>query len=149
MARLSIHIVSGGERVPLLHDASGVPLFYPTLFATTQLRNAGAAVNTIRNKWTDIVVLMRWAHSQGRDLVEEFTIGRWLTLADIVSLRDFAKLPSDDERALCESSAKARSPRHRPLSPALYLCTQSAQVRRGPGAGFHYRRRRVAGLRLH
>lgn len=92
MGRLSVHILGGGERVPMLHDASGVPLFYPTLFATTQLRNAGAAVNTIRNKLSDIVVLMRWERSNGRDLNTEFSCGRWLSLADIESLRDFAKL---------------------------------------------------------
>jgi hypothetical protein len=50
-------VLGGGERVPMLHDAQGLPLLYPTLFATTQLRNAAAAVNTIRNKLVDIVVL--------------------------------------------------------------------------------------------
>ena len=46
--RLSVHVMPGGERVPMLQDEQGLPLFYPTLFATSQLRNAGAAVNTIR-----------------------------------------------------------------------------------------------------
>jgi len=76
----------------MLHDAQGLPLFYPTLFATSLLRNAGAAVNTIRNKLADIVVLLRWESLQGRDLISEFRNGRFLTLADVVSLRDFAKL---------------------------------------------------------
>jgi len=76
----------------MLHDAQGLPLFYPTLFATSQLRNAGAAVNTIRNKLADIVVLLRWESLQGRDLISEFRNGCFLTLADVVSLRDFAKL---------------------------------------------------------
>ena len=92
MTRLSIHVLGGGERVPMLHDAQGLPLFYPTLFATSQLRNAGAAVNTIRNKLADIVVLLRWESLQGRDLISEFRNGCFLTLADVVSLRDFAKL---------------------------------------------------------
>ncbi|MDR2215742.1 MAG: site-specific integrase [Nevskiaceae bacterium] len=76
----------------MLHDDRGLPLFYPTLFATTQLRNAGVAFNTIRNKLADIVVLLRWEQQQGRDLTAEFMHGEWLSLADIVSLRDFAKL---------------------------------------------------------
>jgi integrase len=76
----------------MLHDARGVPLFYPTLFVTSQLRNAGAAVNTIRNKLADIVVLLRWESLQARDLISEFRNGRFLALADVVSLRDFAKL---------------------------------------------------------
>ena len=76
----------------MLHDDVGLPLFYPSLFATSQLRNAGAAVNTIRNKLSDIVVLMRWEQKHQRDLIEEFRNGRFLTVADVDSLRDFAKL---------------------------------------------------------
>ncbi len=76
----------------MLHDAQGLPLFYPTLFATSQLRNAGAAVNTIRNKLADIVVLLQWESLQGRDLISEFRNGRFLTVADVVALRDFTKL---------------------------------------------------------
>jgi hypothetical protein len=34
-------VLSGGERVPMLHDEHELPLFYPTLFVTSQLRNAG------------------------------------------------------------------------------------------------------------
>ena len=80
----------------MLHDEQGMPLFYPTLFATSQLRNAGAAVNTIRNKLADLVVLMRWEQCQGRDLISEFRSGRFLTIADVDSLRDFAKLDMRD-----------------------------------------------------
>lgn len=76
----------------MLHDDRGLPLFYPNLFATAQLRNAGAAVNTIRNKLADIVVLLRWERLRSRDLIAEFRAGRFLAVADIVSLRDFAKL---------------------------------------------------------
>lgn len=92
MSKLSVHVLGEGERVPMLHDERGLPLFYPTLFATSQLRNAGAAVNTIRNKLTDLVVLLRWEQAHGRDLIAEFRSGRFLTVADVASLRDFAKL---------------------------------------------------------
>ena len=92
VTRLSLHVLGGGERVPMLHDAQGLPLFYPTLFATSQLRNAGDAFNTIRNKLADIVVLLRWESRQARDLISDFRNGRFLTLADVVSLRDFARL---------------------------------------------------------
>lgn len=84
----------------MLHDAQGLPLFYPTLFATSQLRNAGAAVNTIRNKLADIVVLLRWESLQGRDLISEFRDGHFLTHADVVSLRDFAKLDMRHQREM-------------------------------------------------
>lgn len=92
MSSLAMRVMNQGERVPLLLDDQGLPLFYPTLFATSQLRNAGAAVNTIRNALTHIQVLLRWETQEGRNLVDEFTSGTFLSLPDIVSLRDFAKL---------------------------------------------------------
>ncbi|MHA8021257.1 site-specific integrase [Stenotrophomonas hibiscicola] len=90
--KLSVHVMQDGERVPMLQDESGVPLFYPTLYATSQLRNAGVAVNTIRNKLADLIVLLRWEVANCRNLISEFQGGRFLTIADVVSLRDFAKL---------------------------------------------------------
>lgn len=69
MPKLSVHVMQSGERVPMLQDELGLPLFYPTLFATSQLRNAGVAVNTIRNKLADLMVLLRWEAASRRDLV--------------------------------------------------------------------------------
>ncbi|MGE8258283.1 MAG: hypothetical protein ACN6RJ_02585 [Stenotrophomonas sp.] len=65
----------------MLHDERGLPLFYPTLFATSQLQNAGAAVNTIRNKMADLIVLLRWEQVHGRDLISEFRSGRFDALS--------------------------------------------------------------------
>ena len=91
MYQIVFHVLVDGERSPFLLDDRGCPLFYPTLFATSQLRNAGAAVNTIKNKLADIVVLLRWQEEQGRDLLADFSHGQFLTVADVVSLRDFTQ----------------------------------------------------------
>lgn len=82
----------------MLLDARGIPLFYPTLFATARLRNAGAAVNTIRNQLADVLVFLRWESTQKpkRDFISEFAQGKFLTVADVVSLRDFAALDMRD-----------------------------------------------------
>ena len=111
MYRLSAHVFGGGERVPLLHDARGLPLFYPTLFATAKLRNAGIAVNTIRNKLLDILVLLRWqAHQKSlRDLELEFARGEFLTLADVLSIRDFASRDMRDLEADGQSQSAGDS----------------------------------------
>lgn len=89
---VTIKRFSDGERVPMMMDASGLPLFYPTLYVTAQLRNAGLAVNTIRNRLADLTVLFRWEVVYSRDLLSEFKQGQFLDLPDIISLRDFAKL---------------------------------------------------------
>jgi integrase len=113
MYRLTSHILGNGERVPLLVDARGVPLFYPTLFATARLRNAGLAVNTIRNKLAEILVLLRWQTRQfpERDVEQEFQKGDYLTLEDIVSLRDFASRDMRDLETVAGHSRAKMSPK--------------------------------------
>jgi len=135
--RLSVHVLGGGERVPMLHDDLGLPLFYPTLFATAQLRNAGAAVNTIRNKLADIVVLLRWEQRQSRDVVAEFMRGQWLSLADIVSLRDFAKL---DMRALEPGGRHMAGPTKRSVVDFLEARVASRPAQPIIGGEQHYNR---------
>ncbi|MHC9036247.1 site-specific integrase, partial [Cobetia marina] len=71
-------------------------MFYPTLFTTVRLRNAGAAVNTIRNKLGDILVLLLWEAHNRRDLIAEFSQSRFLSLPDVLSLRDFMKRDTRD-----------------------------------------------------
>lgn len=88
---IAVRVLASGERALFLLDSRGCPLFYPTLFATSQLRNAGAPANTIKNKLAHIAVLLRWQDGRKRDLVADFRSSRFLTVADIVSLRDFAQ----------------------------------------------------------
>jgi len=95
----------------MLLDASGLPLFYPMLYVTAQLRNAGLAVNTIKNRLEDLKVLFRWELAFSRDLLTEFKQGQFMELSDIISLRDFAKL---DMRELQEkASARSKAGEHR------------------------------------
>ena len=99
----------------MLLDRAGLPLFFPTLYATAKLRNSGAAVNTIKNKLTDILVLLRWEASVGQDLIAEFSRGRFLTQPDVLALRDFASLDMREVgkvpaylRKAAEGSSEAR-----------------------------------------
>ncbi len=91
MYQIAIRVLASGERALFLLDGQGCPLFYPTLFTTSQLRNAGAPANTIKNKLAHVAVLLRWQEDRKRDLVDDFRCGRFLTVADIASLRDFAQ----------------------------------------------------------
>ena len=120
----------------MLHDDHGLPLFYPTLFATTQLRNAGAAVNTIRNKLADIVVLLRWEQQHGRDLIAEFAQGNFLSVSDVVSLRDFAKL---DMRGQLPDSSKVGTSKGE-VTHFLESRVASSHVEAAVGGQQHYNR---------
>ncbi|WPE24867.1 site-specific integrase [Pseudomonas sp. BO3-4] len=55
---------SDGERFSVLVDGQGMPLFYPTLFATWQLRARSLAANSITNALNALKAFCAWeAHS--------------------------------------------------------------------------------------
>lgn len=131
---VTVKLFSDGERVPMLLDAAGLPLFYPTLYVTAQLRNAGLAVNTIRNRLADLLVLLRWEATFSRDLLSEFKQGQFLDLADVVALRDFAML---DMREVQGKTPAASNSRRRSL---LEAHTASVAPSASVGAQQHYNR---------
>ena len=79
-----------GERAPMLLDESGLPLFWPTLWATVRLRNAGLACNSIKNKLNELKTLLPWEQQHGRDLESEFRDGKLLSVADGGAIGGFA-----------------------------------------------------------
>ena len=62
---------SNGERYPLLLNHQKKALWYATLYATTQIRNASKAPNTITAVLAAIRVLFSWALSQEQNNATE------------------------------------------------------------------------------
>ncbi|MGO4307462.1 site-specific integrase [Cupriavidus sp. RAF12] len=91
---------SDGERIPLLVDSCGVPVYLPTLFVTTQIRNASKAPNTMLAALHALRLLYRWTAAQSIDLQERFEAQKFLTDSETESLRAFAQTRSvNDGRA--------------------------------------------------
>ena len=84
---------SSGERFAVLIDDSGMPLFYPTLLVTCEMRGAGLAIHTIINSLTAIKVLYAWQAYQGIELESRLEQGELLLPHEIHSLRDFMQIP--------------------------------------------------------
>lgn len=88
------HIVSAdGERLKLLiNGSSGVPLFYPNLYVTSQIRGGAKSVATIQSFITSMKVLYSWCTAYSIDLEERWVRGEWLKVWEIDSLRDHCSL---------------------------------------------------------
>lgn len=88
------HIVSAdGERLKLLVDSSsGVPLFYPNLYVTSQIRGGAKSVATIQSFITSMKVLYSWCAEYSIDLEVRWVKGEWLKVWEIDSLRDHCSL---------------------------------------------------------
>ena len=82
---------SNGERFPMLLDSRGMPDWNSTLFITTQVRNGARTPNTSISILSSIRILLTWAECQDHMLSERFQNGRFFTLQELESLRDFAQ----------------------------------------------------------
>lgn len=93
---VSVRLVtfSDGERYPLLIDSRGMPFWYPTLFTTTQVRNASKAPNTMVAVLSAIRVLMAWTHASGVDLESRFANRQFLNEQELESLYRHAQSKS-------------------------------------------------------
>lgn len=102
------HIVgSSGERLKVVVDSfSGVPLYYPNLYITSQVRGSSKSVASILSFISAMKVLFSWCSEYSVDLEERWVRGKWLTLWEIDSLRDFCSL---NQRELETRSSKVRA----------------------------------------
>jgi len=85
-----------GERYPLLLDQQKQPHWYATLFATTQIRNACKAPNTIAAVLAAIRILLSWSTSRGQGLESRFSQRNFLAGHELESIRFYAQIKADE-----------------------------------------------------
>ena len=97
---VSRFIMDSGERFCLVVDRStGLPLYYPNLYLTTQLRNRSVAFATLEAEASHLIVLLRFLDRRSIDLDERLFNGQFFHGHEIDALCDFtqkklSKLPS-------------------------------------------------------
>lgn len=94
---IPVVVFRDGERFPMLVDATGSPDWYATLFATTQIRNAGFASNTIEAALSSVRHLLAWAAQQGVDLEQRFASRVFLKFGEIESIARYAQLRAGEK----------------------------------------------------
>jgi len=94
MQLVTKHIIGeSGERLKLLvDDSNGVPLFYPNLYVTSQIRGAAKSIATIQSFITSMKVLYSWCEEDSVDIEHRWLKGEWLKVWEIDSLRDHCSL---------------------------------------------------------
>ena len=97
MGKVAHIMFDDGERYPMVIDDDGVPDFWITLFVTENLRvslTQTAIENTIRS----LIHLRLWEEINGIALIDEFRREKFLTDADIASIRDHCLLDTKNLR---------------------------------------------------
>ncbi len=97
--KFSIRLItfSNGERCPLLLNQLGQPHWYATLYATTQIRNASKAPNTIIAVLSAIRILLSWSFSHNQDIESRFCERKFLNEHELESLRQYTQMMKINE----------------------------------------------------
>lgn len=88
---------SNGERYPLLLNQQGQPHWHATLYATTQIRNASKAPNTIVVVLSAIRILLSWSFSRNQDIESRFSQRNFLNEHELESLRQYTQMMKTNE----------------------------------------------------
>ncbi|MNJ26699.1 site-specific tyrosine recombinase XerC [compost metagenome] len=121
-----------GERHKLLVDAqTGIPLYYPSLFITTQVRAGGFSVSTVQASLTALKVLYAWQADRGLNLEALFLAGKLLRLEDIASLVGFsARLLSEEHPRTAFKVVRLRLKAGRAVTRSVSNVTTQTQFSR-------------------
>jgi len=87
-----------GERFSILVDDTGMPLYYPALYVTAELRGASLSINTINSVLSSLKLLFAWQDYYNLELESRFKRSELLLPHEIHSLRDFAQKRLADTR---------------------------------------------------
>lgn len=90
--RIKSFVMASGERYRLLvHKESGIPLFFPNLFVTTQVRNRSLSVAAMDSALAGINVLMAFCEERNIDLQSRFQSLKFLTIQEIDAIHDYCQ----------------------------------------------------------
>lgn len=90
--RVTTFVMDSGERYCMVVDrASGLPMYYPTLFLTTQIRNKGNAFSTTLATANNLVLLLRFLDSRAINLEQRLLTKDFFKPHEMDDLRDFAQ----------------------------------------------------------
>lgn len=85
-------LMQDGERYCLLIDrGTGMPLYYPNLYVTTQVRNSSKSVAAMESALTGINVLLSFCEQRQIDLVGRFLRREYFSLHELDAIRDYCQ----------------------------------------------------------
>ncbi len=100
-----------GERLPILFDPAGEPMFAPTVFALTDVRGKNLAANTIGNVLRGVMAFHLFLDARGIDLDRRLDDGELLSLGEVEDLARLCRRPLTELDALSKADSDTTSRR--------------------------------------
>lgn len=89
---LKSFVMSNGERYCLLvNRSSGFPIYYPSLFVTSQVRNGSLSYSAMESTIGGITVLLRYMAEKTDDLESRFGQHRFFEIHELDAIRDYCQ----------------------------------------------------------
>lgn len=90
--RIKGFVMQSGERYCLLLDkATGMPLYYPNLYMTTQVRNNSNSVAAMESALSGVNVLLSFCDEREINLSERFLKREFFTFGELDAVRDYCQ----------------------------------------------------------
>lgn len=106
-------VMQSGERYCLLvASKDSMPLFYPNLYVTTQVRNKSNSVAAMESALLGINVLLSFCEDNEIDLIKRFLKREFFTLSEMDAIRDYCQI------SLGNGSLKQHDPKVREIKEA-------------------------------
>ena len=91
--RVKTLMLTSGERLPILLDREGQPMFNPTIFALTEVRGKNLSSNTVGIVLRSVMAFHLFLDSRQIDIDTRFANGESLSLSEVEDLSRFCRLP--------------------------------------------------------
>ena len=86
-------VMHSGERFCLLvNKNNGMPLFYPNLYVTTQVRNRSLSFSAMQSELGAIAVLLKFMGERGDDIEIRFRQLKFFEVFELDAIRDFCQI---------------------------------------------------------
>lgn len=105
--RVKTIVLTSGERLPVLLDRDGQPMFAPTVFALTEVRGKNLAANTIGMVLRSVMAFHLFIDARGINLDGRLANGELLSLGEVEDLVRLCRRPLSELAALSRSSEGA------------------------------------------
>lgn len=90
--RIKGFVMQSGERYCLLMNRNtGMPLYYPNLYVTTQVRNRSNSVAAMESGLSGINVLLSYCDEHRIDLVDRFLKREYFSIHELDAIRDYCQ----------------------------------------------------------
>jgi integrase len=106
--RIKIILMSSGERLPVIVDSSGQPLFSPTIYVLTEIRGRNRASQTIEGALRSLLVLLLFLNLRKIPLEHRLDSGQIIDLGEIEELVRICRLQMKRLNEIFDASSTER-----------------------------------------